>query len=202
MSIQQNIAFGVLAGGKSSRMGRDKAAMQWMGSTFLDTVLSAGDGFPERLVSLSAAADPAVAARLAAAGIEVVWDETEDAGPMEGIRQILRHAKCDACLITATDMPFLTGELLTYLAERYAGRGNLALTCRGLTEPLCSIYARDCLPAIEDLRKENRRRPALLFERVETVFLPLEETGFSEKLLCNINCAEDYEGLLAAGGGR
>ena len=55
----RDISMIILAGGRSSRMGRDKAAMLWNGDTFLNTVLAAGSGFSERLVSLSASSDPA-----------------------------------------------------------------------------------------------------------------------------------------------
>ena len=187
------IAFGVLAGGKSSRMGRDKAQLQLNGKSFLDTVLEAGRGFDERIVSFSGTGDPAQEERFREAGIAVVHDAYAESGPLEGIRQILLHTRKSACLIAATDMPFLSAEFLEYLASRYAGSGNLALSFRGYPEPLCSIYSRECLPVIEALRQQGCCKPALLFRQMPTEFVALEDTGFSERELSNINCPEEYE---------
>lgn len=189
------IAFGVLAGGKSSRMGKDKAKLQLNGKSFLDTVLEAGRGFDERIVSFSGAEDPAQEARFREAGIAVVHDEYAEDGPLEGIRQILLHTQKNACLIAATDMPFLSTDFLEYLAARYAGSGNLALRFRGYPEPLCSIYSRECLPVIETLRQQGCCKPVLLFRQMPTEFVSLEDTGFSERELSNINRPEEYESV-------
>lgn len=192
-----NIAFGVLAGGRSSRMGTDKAALPFYGGrTFLETVLDAGNAFEERIVSLSAEAERSTETALHEAGIQVVRDEISGTGPLEGIRQILLHTEKIACLITATDMPFLTADFLKKLAGLYGGSGNLALTLRGRPEPLCSIYGRACIPEIDALREQSLRRPALLFDRIQTVYVPLEETGFGEAVIRNINDAGEYRTIF------
>lgn len=183
-------SFGVLAGGKSSRMGRDKSSLPIGGKTFLKTVLDAGRDFPERLISLSPEqADPGVDA-------VAVRDEKEHTGPLEGILQILRRTRQDACLIVATDMPFLTEAFLRAFAEQYGGQGNLILTCHGFPEPLCGIYHKDCIPHIEELQAQGMGRPRSLYDRVLTRFLPLEELGFSEKVIRNINSTAEYEEWL------
>ena len=185
------IAYGVLAGGRSLRMGRDKACLLLNGKTFLERVLEAGAAFPERLVSLCA---DGIVPPLPA-DVAVVRDEHPDAGPLEGIRQLLRHTAKPACLVVATDLPGLTPALTAALASRYPGSGNLVLTCGGKREPLCSIYARECLPVIEELQTQGLARPAFLFERVPTQYLALETLGFSAQAIQNINCPEDYRAL-------
>lgn len=189
------LSFGVLAGGKSRRMGEDKARLRLRGRSFLETVLEAGSGFPERLVSVSQDADAALASALEAQGIRVVRDGAAELGPMEGIRRLLCGCAASACLIVATDMPFLTAGFLHALAARYPGEGNLALAYRGRPEPLCSIYCRDCLPVIDRLLAEGRAKPSLLFAQVPTVFAAFEETGFPEQVLRNINRMEDYRAI-------
>ena len=188
------LSFGVLAGGKSRRMGADKAWLTLRGRSFLETVLDAGSGFSERLVSLSADAEPFIIE-----GVKLVRDESADCGPLEGIRQLLRACTKDACLVTATDMPFLSADFLAALAARYPGSGNLALTLNGKFEPLCSIYARACLPEIDRLRAESRAKPSLLFGRVPTVTVRFEDMGFPERVLWNINRAEEYRAILEEG---
>ena len=190
-------AFGVLAGGRSSRMGQDKAALILNGKTFLQRVLEAGETFPERLVSLAAAQT----APELPPDVTAVRDEREASGPMEGIRQILRACKAPACLMAAADMPFLTGELLRALAAQYPGSGNLVLTLGGRPEPLCSIYCRECVPVIEQLQRQGLSRPALLFDRVPTKRISLEELGFSPTVVENINEPAQYRALIGGSHG-
>lgn len=193
----RNIAFGVLAGGRSSRMGRNKAELPFYGDrTFLEAVLDAGCAFQERIVSLASDADRTLTGALHGAGIRTVYDEFTETGPMEGIRQILLHTEKEACLMTATDMPFLNADFLKKLADMYGGNGNMALSFHGRPEPLCSIYCKECIPEIDALRNRGLRRPALLFERIPTVFVPLEDTGFDESVIRNINDAGEYRAIF------
>lgn len=194
-SMTEYPAFGVLAGGKSSRMGTDKARLMLEGKTFLETVLAAGGAFRERLASFSSDADEADMAPIRAMGVTTVNDELEDRGPLEGIRQILLHMKSRACLICATDMPFVTPELLQALAGRYCGSGNLVLRFEGRDEPLCSIYGRECLPFIDELYRRQCRRPALLFSCVQTQYVCLEELGFSAETIRNVNDEKEYRAI-------
>ncbi len=172
-------------------MGRDKAGLLLDGKTFLERVLEAGEDFSERLVSLRT---DGVLPPLPA-DVTVVRDENEDAGPLEGIRQLLRCAEKPACLVVAADLPRITAALTGALASCYPGSGNLVLTCGGKREPLCSIYARECLPVIVELQAQGLARPAFLFERVPTQYLALETLGFSVQAIRNINCPEDYRAL-------
>ncbi len=189
-------AFGVLAGGKSSRMGTDKAQLRIGDRTFLQHILEAGRAFPERIVSFAAECDPALIEELYAANVGTCADEYVDNGPIEGIRQILRRMDGGACLITATDMPRLTGDLLRAIADQYSGSGNLAITVGGRIEPLLSIYCRECIPEIDALRDQGRRRPILLFERIPTEYIALEELGYSADLISNINSPDDYKKMI------
>lgn len=182
--INFNLAYGVLAGGKSTRMGADKAQLMLNGRTFLEAVLDAGGDLRERIVS--------VAEDIPIPNVTIVRDERADIGPLEGMRQILLRAEAPACLIVATDMPYLTRAFVNALAARYSGSGNLVLTNGGRNEPMCSIYCRECAPVIEELQSAGRMRPAFLFDRVPTEYVSIGELGFSPDLVRNINTAEEY----------
>ena len=193
-------AFGILAGGSSRRMGTDKARLLLNGRTFLDILLDAGSFSPCRIVSLSAEADKEYAEALRCRGVLVVCDELADIGPLEGIRRILQAAE-GPCLIVAADMPFLQADLLRLLAERYSGKGNLVLTCKDLPEPMCGIYGNECLPVIDELQKNGFRRPALLFDAVHTEYVAIEELGFADDMIRNINSPGEYRAACAEPGG-
>ena len=190
------LAFGVLAGGKSSRMGQNKSRLILAGRPFLEIILQAGAYFSERIVSFSKEETADYMFCFQSAGILTVQDTVSDTGPLEGIRQILLRTSCPACLVTATDMPFLTAAFLSDFASLYRGSGNLALTFEGRPEPLCSIYCRDCLEAIEELQRIQIHRPAALFSMVSTQYVSLESMGYSSDVIQNINDAEEYRKLL------
>ncbi len=133
----------VLAGGRSSRMGRDKALLPAGGRTLIEQVAgrvraAAGQvtliGPPERYAGL---------------GFRVVADLVEDCGPLGGLYTALSITDADWNLVVACDMPGLTAEFLRGLlasAESSNADCLAPKTARGL-EPLCAVYHRRCLAA-------------------------------------------------------
>ncbi len=134
----------VLAGGRSTRLGRDKALLTLDGEPLLaravrllrevcDTVLVIGP--PER-----AAVVP---------GVPVHPDERPGCGPLGGIATALRAMSGDRLLAVATDMPFLRPALLRYLLSASIGYDVTVPKVEGRTHQLCAVYSRACLPLID-----------------------------------------------------
>src|SRR5579875_3832675 len=100
----------VMAGGKSSRLGRDKALLTIDGETLLARALRCvASVTAEQLVI----GPPERAAQ--APGVRVVPDAYPGSGPLGGIYSALQAASHDSVLVVACDMPFLNGALLAYL---------------------------------------------------------------------------------------
>ena len=184
-SRQSGRAGFVLAGGRSSRMGRDKALLPFGPATLLEYVASqvaeaAGSvvvvGHPERYRSL---------------GLDVVADAAYGNGPLGGIITALRITQADWNLVTACDMPGVTAPFLRSLleeAERCGGDCLVPLTPNG-PEPLCAVYHRDCLPRLERAAdagvlavREAIAGPGLVGRRAENPFC-----------FRNLNTPEDFE---------
>src|SRR5271157_1138730 len=132
----------LLAGGKSSRMGADKAFLDFGGQTLLDRALGAMGGVCDRVAIVG---DPARFAKYEA----VVADIFSGCGPLAGIHAALVHSSAELNLMLAVDMPFVSAELLAFLftaaaAEHNASHAMVTIprTSRGL-QPLCAIYRRD-----------------------------------------------------------
>jgi molybdopterin-guanine dinucleotide biosynthesis protein A len=135
----------VLAGGRSSRMGQDKALLPWKGSTLVQLVASevsnaAGNvtliGSPERYGNL---------------GFPVISDKMEGCGPLGGLHAALSATTAEWNLLVACDMPAVTRQLLEELLSAAEASGADALvpkTSEGL-EPLCAVYNARLLPAVE-----------------------------------------------------
>jgi molybdopterin-guanine dinucleotide biosynthesis protein A len=194
MNQSQQIAGFVLAGGTSSRMGRDKALLEIGGVT---------------MAGRAAALVKRVAGNVAVVGhaerfreleLRAIADDWPGAGPLGGIATALRASEAQWNLIVACDMPYLTREWLAFLVERATCAGDasdavMAMSERG-AEPLCAMYHKRCESAIwlaldRGTRKVTEGLHGLRVEYIE----PGEWKGFdSEGLLFkNMNRAEDYE---------
>ncbi len=97
----------VLAGGRSTRMGRDKSALPWGGSTLLAVVCSSLVGAVDGPVVVVRAAGQDLSAL--PSGVEVVEDPAPDLGPVQGVAAGLRAVagRADVAFAAATDLPLL-----------------------------------------------------------------------------------------------
>ena len=162
----------VLAGGRSSRMGTPKAALEWHGSTLLARTV----GIVARAVN-----GPVVVVRAAGQDLPdlpkqatVVEDPRQGKGPLQGIAAGLAaltgHA--ETAFVSSTDLPFLhpafIRRVLRVLDEQDATDVALPVT-RGYPQPLAAAYRVSLAETAERLVKEDRLRPAFLFDecRVE-----------------------------------
>ncbi len=156
----------VLAGGRSSRMGTPKAALEWHGSTLLRR--TAG-------IVARAANGPVVVVRAPGQdlpdlprGTLVVEDPREGKGPVQGIAAGLTalSGQAETAFISSTDMPFLhpafIRRVLRVVAED-AGTDVALPVARGYPQPLAAAYRVSLAATAERLVKEDRLRPAFLF---------------------------------------
>ncbi|WP_230398620.1 molybdenum cofactor guanylyltransferase [Novisyntrophococcus fermenticellae] len=188
--MKREISVGILAGGKSSRMGHNKAYLPIGNESFLEHTVRICSGYKDLWISVD---DPE---KYPGLPYSLAVDEKKDYGPVEGIYQLLRHVKNSYCIILATDMPLLKPSLLQAMEQRLSGMEDcLILTSEGRIHPLCGIYKKTLLPAFEEMRKKEIHKIRLLFDHVKTVYVDLEDLGFSEKYLDNINTQQEYESL-------
>jgi molybdopterin-guanine dinucleotide biosynthesis protein A len=192
----------VLAGGASSRFGRDKALAEVSGRTMLEHVCA----LLESVVGRVAVVGPPQ--RYAHLGIRVVPDHWPGSGPLGGIATALldaakQDARCTWCMIAGCDLPFLRRDWLEYLvtrARRSKADAVMPVSPRG-AEPLCAAYRTSAasLLAQELDRGVRKITDALAGARVETIGLeewkPFDPDG---RLLKNMNTMEDYEDVRAA----
>lgn len=135
----------ILAGGRSSRMGRDKARLAVAGESLLarQARLARAVGAGPVLISARAEADYATEAP----GVEVVVDRVADRGPIEGLRQGLARVSTSHLLLLAVDLAQLDADFLTELVQRtprpLSAEGvGVAPRVAGRWEPLVALYPR------------------------------------------------------------
>jgi molybdopterin-guanine dinucleotide biosynthesis protein A len=164
----------VLAGGRSTRMGAAKAALEWHGSTLLRrTVAIVGRAVDGPVVVVRA---PGQELPALPAGTLVAEDPREGKGPVQGIAAGLAALEGRAAIAFAasTDMPFLhpafVGRVLRALAD--SGAADVALPrARGYRQPLAAAYRVSLAAAAGRLASQDLLRPAFLFAECEVTLL-------------------------------
>ena len=194
----------VLCGGRSSRMGFDKATLPFGPELMLQRVV--------RL--LSEVIDPAAIVIVSASGqvlpqlpsaVNITHDERPERGPLEGIAAGLRaiSAEVDAVYVTSCDVPLLVPAFVTRMfacLEDY----EIAVPCDGpYQHPLTAVYRPRVLAAVLNLLAADRLRMRDLFQLVKTNEVAVESLRAFDAMLAtliNVNCPEDYKSALATAG--
>lgn len=182
----------ILAGGASSRMGRDKARLMLDGKSMVAHIAEAMSRVSSRLSIISAR--PADAQL----GLPVVADIHSGCGALGGIHTALAHARAPWALVVSCDLPFVTAQLFARLASlRDTATDAVApVQADGRLQPLSTLYARaSCLGVAEQLIDAGELRPRVMLKMVRTRLVNINELsdldGASHFFL-NVNTPEDY----------
>jgi molybdenum cofactor guanylyltransferase len=181
----------VLAGGKSSRMGQDKAFLRLGGSTLLARAL-------ERTQAATGSAWIVGRADKFAHFGPVVEDRYPGRGPLAGIQAALAGTHTRLNLITAVDMPFLQADFLKYLIDQARTSQAVVLVPRagGRLQPLCAVYRKDFAEVAERSLQAGTNKIDNLFAEVQTLVMgqaELERNGFGKELFRNLNNEQDWQ---------
>jgi molybdenum cofactor guanylyltransferase len=155
----------VLAGGRSSRMGSPKAALEWHGSTLLRRVTGiVGRGVDGPVVVVRAPGQPLPVLPDA---VEVVEDAREGRGPLQGLAAGLAAVRdrAAAAYVSSTDVPLLHPRFIRRVLAALDDDVDVVLPhVGGFPHPLAAAYRTELVDAVERLIAEDRMRPAFLFE--------------------------------------
>ncbi len=138
------LTVSIQAGGRSSRMGRDKALLSLGGVPLIERVLEKVADLGDELQITSNDPD-----RYRYLGVPLIPDPEPGAGALLGLLTALRAATHDRVLVVGCDMPFLSRPLLERLVELAPKAEAVLPLDGGRYEPLLAVYSRACIPAIE-----------------------------------------------------
>jgi molybdenum cofactor guanylyltransferase len=179
----------ILAGGQSSRMGFNKALLDFGGKPLIHVLvdrilpltdhilISSNDGSSYRFLN-----------------IPVVPDQYRGQGPLAGLHAAMLRNACALYVVLACDLPNLRAPLLSRLisfAEGYDAA--IPRTRDGLAHPLCAVYRRTCLSSVENalLRGANKVIETFLKNSLTIRWVDPDEGQFEDIDLANINTPED-----------
>jgi len=168
----------VLCGGRSSRMGRDKGLLPVDGKTLVERTgervrAAAGSvtliGLPERYAHL---------------GLPVAPDLVADCGPIGGLYTALKMTHAEWNLLVACDMPGLTVEFLGELLAAAIKRGSACLVpeTESGQHPLCAVYHRRAVGAVEFAIQHKRFKMHDLIQLLEAASWPVRDAAVLENV--------------------
>jgi len=182
----------ILAGGKSTRMGSDKAFVEFDGRTLLARVLDLARSVTQdvRIVG---------SAEKFASFAPVVEDIFRDCGPLGGIHAALRSSLSELNVMLAVDTPFVSWTLLQYLISQARATPDAIIVVpasEDRRQPLCAIYRREFADVAENALRAGNNRIDRLFDLVKTRTITeaeLNVAGFSSGIFRNMNTPEELK---------
>ena len=187
----------VVAGGRSTRMGRDKALLPWGGGTLLDHALARLRAVVDEVYILCGPTP-----RYEDRGVPLVLDAVDDAGPLAGLDAALGATGGRPAVFLGVDLPFVTPDVLRRLLEALTGWDAVVPVPGGRPEPLCAVYGPGCAAAVRTRLATGERRMTSFWPDVDVRELgaaDLAGLGDPGQLFRNVNTPDDFDGV---GGGR
>ena len=187
----------ILAGGKSSRMGQNKALLQVGDETNIGRIKRLIQTRTDHQILITNDPDSYEFLQM-----PMYEDEHKEYGPLAGIEVALKHSETPWNLIVACDMPFADMEIARFLCKKAQENDAMAAVpeYNGKRHPLFACYHKDFLPYVVDALEEGEKRMVSVLDQVKAVTVTeedMKEAGWSDAHLklafYNMNRPEDYE---------
>lgn len=184
------ISGAVLAGGKSSRIGTDKALLKLDGQTLIERAVSTLRPYTGDPIIITNASD-----KYKFLNLSVYSDIIADTGPLGGILTALEKSNTTHCLVLACDLPFVSGELIKILCNQGLVHDISVVDAGFGVEPLCAVYSKRCISPIRKQLDLGQYRVTNFYHYVDVKVIYLEQLNkiFTQETLLNINTPKDLE---------
>lgn len=182
----------ILCGGRSRRMGRDKARLPWEDGELLDAIARGLTGAEEVLLAAAAAAD------YRDKPYQIVADCFPGCGPMAGLHSALTACRFPILFVTTCDMPLVDWNAARAL-YRFLDRASEAVVPvdgAGRVHPLCGLYRRQALPVLTRRLEAGQYRMTEALGGLAVRYAPAEILPYGEDTLRNLNTPEEYRAFL------
>jgi molybdopterin-guanine dinucleotide biosynthesis protein A len=184
----------ILAGGESKRMGSDKTILNFRGKSLVERMAGIISPFCKKIL-ISSNSQHHIGI-----GYKVVPDEISGRGPIIGIYSSLRKSDSIYNMVLPADLPLISAELVRFLLNHAKQEKISAIvTPEGYIEPLCAMYPKTILPALEDFIQSgnNKLIDFLKANRFHPIQLSEKQSFYHPKLLLNVNTPEEFDKLIS-----
>ncbi len=162
-----NISCAILAGGRSRRMGYDKAALRIGGKTLISLVYDQAKEVFDDIFVISS-----YHSQIDGIDVPILKDIMPLQSPLIGIASALLYAENPSVLILACDMPFTSSETFRYMISAVNGADIVIPKLRNGFEPLHAIYRKSSLPVFLNCMERGKLKISDVF-----AFLTVREIG-------------------------
>jgi len=189
--MKKNLTGIILAGGKNSRMGVNKAFLDINGSRIIDHVITVYKKLFAEIIIVT----NSPLSYVEFPDTEIVTDIYKGKGALGGLYTGLFYAKFDRAFVAACDMPFLNEKFIHYLTKQ---KGDFDVIVPLISEgyqPLHAIYSRNCLPHIKKMLIADRLKIDRFYKDVKLCCINEETIKMfdeSKLLFININTPQDF----------
>ncbi|OPY72821.1 MAG: putative molybdenum cofactor guanylyltransferase [Syntrophorhabdus sp. PtaU1.Bin058] len=193
-----DVISAILAGGRNTRMGRDKATLVLDSELLIQRVYGVVQRVFNTVVVVSNNHDA-----LPGMDVPIIRDVVAAQSPMAGIVSALMYTGADYVFALACDMPFLSGEAIQYMLDNISGEDIIIPKTEKGYEPLHAIYGRSCISYMLTLLERGKYKirdilPYLSIKAVKEA-PPFFCNGIS--VFTNVNTEEEFKKALAASKG-
>ncbi|MDP2278107.1 MAG: molybdenum cofactor guanylyltransferase [Nitrospirota bacterium] len=140
-------------------------------------------------------------------GAPMIGDIINQRGPLTGIFSVLSNIKDDAIFVVACDMPFLNGQLMKYMVDKYNNFNSgtnkwdaVIPVFEGKPQPLFGIYSKNILGIIEERLNKGLKKLKDMLTEINVLYIKEEEVKQIDpegRSFLNINTMEDYEKVIS-----
>ena len=192
--MYDQVSLALLVGGKSTRMGEDKAFAPFHDGTLLQWMWNRYS-----LLFAHAFVVARESARFHTLGLPVVVDALAEHGSAVGVYTATLASPTERVICLACDMPFVTPRFLQTLAERSPGFDVFVPRHGEFLQPLCAVYGKGSLDAYRQFIGSGGRRIFDIYPDFNTGFLDLDDGryGDPEKMFLNVNTTEELRAARA-----
>ncbi len=190
----KNITGIILAGGKSSRLGRDKARETIGNVPLIQRVVMALAEVSSEIIVVGSKLTNLT--EINGVNIRTVKDRASNRGPLMGIYSGLSQASYPYACLVACDLPFLDPAVLKLLIELAPGRQAVVPLIQEIPQPTHAIYARSILPHIEEALKTEGGGLRTLLDNLEVKYVAeaqIREIDRDLRSFMNINTEDDLK---------
>ncbi|MEH7883307.1 molybdenum cofactor guanylyltransferase [Bacillus sp. JJ1609] len=183
----------VLSGGKSSRMGKNKALLKFHEKTNIEIILDELKHVFDDIILVTN--EPETYQFL---NIKTVTDQYKESGPLAGIHAGLEASDYEENFVVACDMPFVSGELAASLVKELKHHEAVVPISEGRQHPLFAAYQKRAAGVAKECIEEGMLRMKHLLDRLDVRYLDEQDLrlyceGNLERVFFNMNRPEEYE---------
>ncbi|MBI4811512.1 MAG: molybdenum cofactor guanylyltransferase [Ignavibacteriales bacterium] len=193
MKLRSDITGVILAGGRSSRMGQDKALLMYKDKPFIQHITETLKQVFEKVIIIS---DDTEAYKFL--NIPIYEDIYKNCGPLSGIHSTFINSTTENIFITSCDVPFINSVAVQYILDHHSQGDATVFSIDQHIQPLFGVYNRSCFMKLENHLEQKQYSVLQFFNNIPTNVIQLKSSlaiDFSENLK-NVNTPEDYRRLL------